>query len=81
MLINKTIHSENLTFKNITSQDATKRYLLWFKNKKVTKFLDQDKNFSILTLKDLRENIIYLNRSKNNFFLKLLDKHKKKIYW
>ena len=78
MLINKIIHTKNLIIKDISSYDVKQRYLLWLKNKQVIRFLDQDKDFYAVTLKDLRKNVIYLKKSKNDFLLKMMCKYKKK---
>ncbi len=74
MKIETKIYSKNLIIQNLNRQDLNQRYLSWLKDKKVNQYLDQDKDYKILKLKDCIILHKYLQKSHNNFFLKIIKK-------
>ena len=90
MKINTTISSKNLLIEDLSKKDFNQKYLNWLKDEKITRFLDQDKNYNDLTLEDCLNLLNTLQDSSNNFFLKIINKSNKQhignirvgeIYW
>ena len=64
--------SKNIVLKKITTNDVTRKYLSWFKDRQTKKFIENSK--SIKNILDLKKNIKFESSKENSYFFKIITK-------
>tara|TARA_X000000950_G_scaffold288490_1_gene405513 strand:- start:398 stop:1744 length:1347 start_codon:yes stop_codon:yes gene_type:complete len=64
--------SKNIVLKKITTNDANRKYLSWFKERQTKRFIENSK--SIKNILDLKKNIKFESSKENSYFFKIITK-------